>query len=225
MIEIIPAILTNDPQELREILAKCERAAGPDGPLARRVQIDIIDGVFAKNKTIDPSLLESVETNLKIDFHLMTKDPIDWVERCIRGMADRIIGQIEQMTDQLEFVGKVQEMGAKVGLALDLNTPVSRVDSTILSNLDVVLVMAVKAGFGGQKFDPSALSTVKDLVKIKDQDSTPFKICVDGGETQDVIDDTHFAGADEVAIGRRLFEGDLGENIERFQKAAHKLVQ
>ncbi|MBI4153463.1 hypothetical protein HY503_00475 [Candidatus Woesebacteria bacterium] len=214
MVEIIPAILTND---VREIEEKVARAEG----VVKRVQIDIVDGVFAVTRTIDPSFLENVETDLNLDFHLMTKDPIDWVERAVRGGAERIIGQIEGMTDQVEFVAKLAQVGLSVGLAIDLETSVSALDPTIITNLDVVLVMAVKAGLGGQKFDERALNKIKQLDELRIRDDTPFRICVDGGETEDVIDETHFAGADEVVIGKRIFEGDLAENIRRFQKAAH----
>jgi ribulose-phosphate 3-epimerase len=214
MVEIIPAILTVDSREVEEKLIRAEG-------IVKRVQIDIIDGQFAGNKTIDPSVLEGIDTDLNIDFHLMTKEPIDWVERCARAGADRIIGQIEKMSSQVDFLGKVQEVGLSVGLGLDLETPVSDLDPTILTNLDVVLVMAVKAGWGGQRFDPRVLDKIIQLDKIRSRDTTPFRICVDGGETLDVIDETHYAGADEVAIGRRIFQGDLPQNLKRFQNAAH----
>ena len=214
MVEIIPAILTTDIREVGEKLTRAEGIVG-------RVQIDIIDGVFVQNKTIEPSALEVVDTDLSLDFHLMTKEPIDWVERAARGRADRIIGQIEMMASQVEFVGKVSEIGLSVGLAIDLDTDIEKLDPVVLTNLDVVLVMAVKAGWGGQKFDPKALDKVKRLDEIRAHDNSPFKICVDGGETLDVVDETHFAGADEVAIGAGIFKGDLAQNIEAFNKAAH----
>src|SRR3989304_6370901 len=104
MIEIIPSILTNDSKELVDKLGICEG-------IVERVQIDIIDGVFASNKTIDPSALFSLETELKLDFHLMVKEPINWVEKCVSAGADRIIAQVEMMENQVDYVGKVQEVG------------------------------------------------------------------------------------------------------------------
>ncbi len=187
-----------------------------------RAQIDIIDGVFAKNKTIDPSTLENLDLDLNLDFHLMVKEPINWVERCVRGGADRIIGQIEMMTDQTGFVGKVQEVGKYVGLAIDLKTPVTSIDETIINNLDAVLVMSVAAGFGWQEFDLSALLKINELDKIRERDKTPFRIIDDGGVTMEWIDEVHRAGVDEVVIGKRLFEGDLKTNIEKFTKAAYR---
>lgn len=215
MVEIIPAILTNDPVELIEMLKRCEGAVG-------RVQIDIVDGQFVDNKTIDPSSLEQLDLDLNLDFHLMVKEPIGWVEKCGRAGADRIIAQVEEMGDQVRFLEKVEEVGASVGLALDLGTEIGAIDASLLTSLDVILLMAVKAGWGGQKFGKSVLKKIEELGNLRKKENGFFKICVDGGETVDVIDDTYAVGADEVAIGRKLFEGNLAENITRFQKAAEK---
>lgn len=212
MVEIIPTILTSD---VREIIEKFSRLEG----LVGRVQIDIVDGQFAQNKTVDPSALETLDTTLNLDFHLMTKEPIDWIERAVRGGAERIIGQIEKMSDQAAYLGKVQELGKSVGLAIDINTPVSSFDPTILSNFDVVLVMSVKAGQGGQKFDERAVLKVKQLNKIRAKDGSSFRICVDGGITPEIVTELTKAGADEIAVGGRLFEGDLAVNIEKYRKA------
>ncbi|MBU0569680.1 hypothetical protein KKB40_02765 [Patescibacteria group bacterium] len=222
MIKIIPAILTDDINELKEKLALCEEVHLTSPGLIERVQIDIIDGIFADNKTIDPSVLANFDTDLKIDFHLMVDEPVNWVEKCVGLGADRIIGQIERMSSQVEFVGKVTSVGLKVGLAIDLATPVSKLDSLILNDLDVVLVMSVSAGFGGQKFDPSTLLRINELNKVRSRDNMSFAICDDGGITLEWIDDVRREGADEVSIGERIFKGDLKENLEKFKKAAYK---
>ena len=214
MIEVIPSILTNDPRELSELIQRCEG-------VVERVSIDIIDGKFADNKTIDPSILTDIDTNLKLDFQLMVYEPINWVEKCASVGADRIIGHIEHMTSQIDFVGKVQSIGAYVGLGVDLDSPVSKLDPTILNNLDVVLLMSVSAGFGGQKFNSSVLKKVNKLDKIRVRDDTPFQIQIDGGVTPDNIEDIRKARVDEVSIGRSLFKGDLAESVKRFQKAAY----
>jgi ribulose-phosphate 3-epimerase len=206
MVEVIPSILTNDRVELEEMLSKAEGAVS-------RVQIDIIDGQFAANRTIDPSVLSEVDTSLLLDFHLMTKEPINWVERAKTGGADRIIGQIEMMGNQEEFIGKVQETGAGVGLGIDLMTPVSSLEKEIMTSLDVVLVMSVKAGFGGEKFDESAIPKIEELVKIRENGSR-FKICVDGGIWKDSIPKIKEAGADEVSIGKRVFNPSVVEALD-----------
>jgi ribulose-phosphate 3-epimerase len=208
MVQIIPAILTNNPQDLEDLLSQAEGVVD-------RVQIDIIDGVFADNKTVHPSAFEKITTSLNLDFHLMTKEPINWVEAATRAMADRIIGQVEMMESQTGFIEKVQEVGLLAGLAIDLDTPVSEVDSVVLASLDVVLVMGVPAGFGGQEFNNSALTKIKTLDRIRKEEELRFSICVDGGVTEKSIADIVKAKADEVVIGKKIFEGGLKKNIEK----------
>src|SRR3989304_7877798 len=115
MIEIIPSILTNDPEEARELIARCEG-------LVDRISIDIIDGKYASNKTIDPSVFEKIDTSLLLDFQLMVYEPVNWVERCVRGQADRIIGHVEQMSDEGEFVGKAREESGYICIGVDIET-------------------------------------------------------------------------------------------------------
>lgn len=215
MIDIIPAILTNDLNEFQTLLEKIEKAP------VKRLQIDIIDGIFTDNVTIEPEMMYGTETKLMIDYHLMVDEPVDWIDRCVRGYADRIIGQIERMSNQVQFVEKVQEVGAQVGLAIDLDTPVSELDGTILNNLDVVLVMSVATGYGGQKFDDRALTKIDQLDEIRSRDDTPFRICDDGGITLDNIDDVRRFGVNEVSIGKRLIQGDIVRNYDEFKKAAY----
>jgi len=214
MVEVIPAILTTD---IREIEEKIGLAEG----LVKRVQIDVLDGVFAPNRTIDPAFLERIETDLDLDFHLMTKEPADWVERAVRGGAGRIIGQIEKMESQLDFVGKVQEVGPSVGLAVDLETRISELDPAVVTSLDVVLLMSVPAGFGGQEFDDRVIAKIKELSELRAKDASAFRICVDGGINEGNIKGVVKAGADEVAIGRGIFDGSLQDNLERFIKVAN----
>lgn len=211
MLEIVSSILTNSVGEARELISRCEG-------VLKRTSVDIIDGKFADNKTITPDQLLGVDSDLSIDYHLMVIEPVNWIERCVRGQADRIIGQIEHMSDQAEFVGKVQEVGIQVGLAIDLDTPVTSIDPVILTNLDVVLVMSVRAGFGGQKFQELAIEKVKELDEIRQKDKTPFKIHVDGGVNFDNINKIANAGVDEISIGRLLFKGGVSENVKKFQK-------
>lgn len=214
MIDIIPAILTNDPVELEKKIKLLEGVVD-------KVQVDIVDGVFADNKTIELEALAEVETGLLVDIHLMTNDPASWVEKSMRVMPDRLIGQIEKMASQEDFVfGPAAMSGIKMGLALDLETPVSALDRIIsLPSLDVVLVMAVKAGFGGQTFQASALEKVKELGRIRSKENLLFKICVDGGVGVQNIRHIAEAGADEVVVGKSLFEGDIASNLNKLLEA------
>ena len=210
-VEIIPAILTSDPQELKQLINEAEG-------VVEGVQIDILDGQFAKNKTIDPSIFQTIETKLNLDFHLMTKEPVDWIEKSTRVSAKRIIGQVEMMENQMEFIEKVIETGTLVGLAVDIATPVSDLDPEVIMSLDAILVMSVPAGFSGQKFDDRVFQKIKKLNKKREEGNLKYKICVDGGVTTDNAEKLVEAGADELFIGKRLFEGDLKENIEGYRK-------
>jgi len=212
MLEIIPTIFSND---IREVEEKILRLEG----LVKNVQIDIVDGQYVNNKTIVPSALENIDTNLGLDFHLMTKEPVDWVERAVRGGADRIIGKIEKMGNQIDFVGKVGEVGCDVGLALDISSLVSGLDSQALAGANVILVMGYPAGFEGQVFDTKAFEKIKKLSEIRQKEDLSFKILVDGGVNEINIKEIVKLGADEVAIGRRLFEGDISENIRKIQES------
>jgi len=137
------------------------------------------------------------------------------VEKCAQAGAERIIGQVEVMTSQMEFVAKVQEVGLKVGLALDIKTPVEALDRTVLNDLDLVLLMGYPAGKGGQAFDRSVLKKVGELVELRKGDITPFRIAVDGGVSEENIRELAGLGVDEVAVGERLFiGGEIQENLE-----------
>lgn len=207
---IIPAILTND---IGQLTALESRAEG----VVERVQIDVIDNKFAENSTVDPAVLKSIVTILALDFHLMVKDPIEWVDHCVAGAKNRIIGQVEYMQDQAEFVRKVKEAGSTVGLALDLATAVDKLNQDVLPNLDVVLLMSVPAGFGGQQFDMAVWNKIEKVVKLRKELNLNFKICIDGGVTKELINQMETLGVDEVSVGRRIFEPNLKENLEKFE--------
>jgi ribulose-phosphate 3-epimerase len=213
MLTIIPAILTSQEQELEKLLSQVKGKAD-------RVQIDIIDGVFAKNKTIDPQVLQKINPPIALDFQLMVDEPIDWLKKCLRlsnHQEDRIIGQIEMMDDQVEFVEKVEETEALPGLGVDLTTPIADLNKDLLARVEVVLLMSVRAGFGGQKFDSRVWPKIAKLAKIRKEGNLDFKICVDGGADRKVISALVDQGVDEVAIGRRIFKGDVEKNMASYQ--------
>lgn len=212
MVKIIPAILTNSPEEARELISKAEG-------LVDRVQIDIIDGEFANNKTIFPEAMESVDTNLLFDYHLMVKNPVNWIEKCVRGQADRVIGQIELMSDQKEFIEKATSLGLKVGLGIDIDTPVTSIDESLFSDIDVLLLMSVKAGFAGQQFELRVWDKIKEIMIIKQKHDARFNLCVDGGITKELYNDMAKTHVNEVAVGKRIFEDSLKENLELFNEA------
>ena len=209
MIKLIPSVLTNSPSELKNMINQAEGNT-------ERVQIDIVDGQFAENKTIDPEALFYIDTNLMLDFHLMTKEPINWVEKCIRGGAERIIGQIEMMEDQLKFIEKVIDVGCLPGLAVDINTDIAQLDPLVLGDCDVVLIMSVPAGFQEQEFEKKSLAKVEAIVEKRKEMNLDYNICIDGGVGLGVVKDTVNAGCDEIVVGSGLFKGDFLENMGNY---------
>ncbi len=208
--KIIPGPLTSDLKELEKYLKEAEKVVD-------RIQIDVVDGIFADNKTVDPIALTNVETKLALDFHLMVKDPINWIQKCVGRAEDRIIGQIEQMPDQRKFVDEVLSNDNLVGLAVDLETEVSKLDLSVLPDVNVVLLMSVKAGFGGQEFNLQVMDKIKELDDIRKNKNLHFVICVDGGVTHELVRDMEKLGVDEVIVGKRIFEGDgLKKNLDSF---------
>lgn len=204
---IVPTILTNDPIDFE---TKINKISG----LVERVQIDVLDGIFLPEKTVDLEMLGQIESRLRFDIHLMVNKPEEWVNRCKNVLADTVIGQVEMMEDQENFIIKVTEAGMEVGLGVDTKTPIEAISEESLQNLDLVLVLTRKAGFNGGDFQPSMLDKVKKL-----KDKTPFlKICVDGGLNESNIKKCIDAGADYLAIGKEIWSTqDLRGKLEKLR--------
>lgn len=169
MVTIIPAILKPNLAEFQQDFDKVKG-------LVKRVQVDVIDGVFADNRTVFPEELASIDTIVEWDWHLMVDKPERWVERCVRGGLGRIFGHVERMEDIAKFIADSQVAGFGVGLAVDLETSVSKIEEYILE-LDAVLLLAVKAGYQGQEFDERVLLKIEEVRKMR----SDIPIVVDGG--------------------------------------------
>jgi len=169
MVKIIPAILRPNLREFQEDFDKVKGLVG-------RVQVDVIDGVFADNKTVNPEDLEVIDTVVEWDWHLMVDRPEKWVKRCVRGGTGRVFAHIERMNDVAGYIAETQVAGMGVGLALDLETDVDRLEEYVY-DLDAVLLMSVKAGFQGQEFDERVLSKIASVRKMR----SDIPIVVDGG--------------------------------------------
>jgi ribulose-phosphate 3-epimerase len=177
---VIPSPFTSDINELKNYISQAENLPAGRQVKVEIFQIDINDGTFLSNKSVTPEELQGITTNLKLDFHLMVDNPTIWIDRCMAVGAARIIGQTEYMTNERDFVEKCQRVGVKIGLALDINTEISRLDPTILSDLDVILVMDYPAGMGGQVFDDRVLAKIKILDKTRKSNNYKYHICCDG---------------------------------------------
>lgn len=192
--QIIPAILTADPLEMDAWLRKIR-----DTKKFERVQIDLIDGEFSTNKTFKPMEVDIIPyLPLKFDAHLMVTENniIEWSVMAKKFGFDRIIAQMESISHPEEFSG----------LALDIHSPVEAIKK-YLPKLEVVVMMSVEPGYGGQKFVDDALKHVEYLNKIRQEKNLKFEICVDGGIEKDHLDILEKTGADSVAVGvKRVLE-------------------
>lgn len=198
MAEIVPTILTADFSDYSKKLGLLEGVVD-------RVQVDVIDGKFVNNKTIPLESLRGLETNLKIDLHLMVKNPEEWVNRALEILPDRIISQVEMMKDPKNFISQVVEGKVAVGVALDLETAVEGIDEEIYRMSDLVLIMSVKAGEGGQSFDPRTIGKIEKVKKIL---GDLGKIGVDGGLDEVSIKLCKQAGANIFYVGKTFWEAE-----------------
>ncbi|MBT3249912.1 MAG: hypothetical protein HN846_04645 [Candidatus Pacebacteria bacterium] len=171
------------------------------------IQVDIIDGHFADNLTITPLDLVGIDHDeLEIDFHLMTEEPMDYVRELVEikdGLPIRaIIAQVERMSFQLEYVQELKAQGWKVGLSLDLHTPVSAIDENVWDELDIIQLMTIESGFQGQKFNQHALEKIIEIKKLAKKD---VEIIVDGGVKADLADLLTEYGVGGVAMGSGIW--------------------
>lgn len=204
MSEIVPTILTSDLDEFNEKLILAHETVP-------RVQIDVIDGKFAGRKTVDLSEMIDLRemTDLKRDLHLMVSEPENWITRSLEVLPDLLIGQVEMMSDPLKFINEVVESGMQVGVALDLETPIEKVTEEIYRMADLVLILAVPAGAGGQEFDRRAVEKIKKIREIRQlAEGSLGKIGVDGGLNDENILLCKDAGADVFYVGATFWQAE-----------------
>jgi ribulose-phosphate 3-epimerase len=201
MIEIIPTIIAKDFQELQEKVSKVE-------PYVEWVQLDVMDGQFVDNATWNnPADLSDLKTSLKMEVHLMISNPEEYLDEWIASGVKRIIIHFESTKQPEEVIRRIKQAGLEVGLAINPETSVEVVDSFI-DRLDMVLVMSVRPGRGGQQFLEETLDKVKDL-RSKYQN---VNIGVDGGINSETAPKVIEAGANLLAAGTAIFQSD---NIEQ----------
>jgi ribulose-phosphate 3-epimerase len=209
---LYPSLLTD-----QEAVFKKQLSLVRDLPEIKTVQVDVIDGVFADNLTLMPIDLTIMDFgNKKLDFHLMSIEPLDLVLR-LEELKDHlpiraVIAQVERMSSQPDFIYEVKKQGWQVGLSLNLYSPVEAIDEVALENVDIVQVMAINAGFQGQKFNEHVLEVIKRLTDLKKEKDLKFEIIVDGGVKLSNVDQVLQAGADGVAVGSELWQA---ENIKQ----------
>ena len=171
------------------------------------IQIDVIDGTFLPERSFELELVGRTEGGEDIlwDIHLMVKEPIKWLEKCVFIGAARVIGQVEMMSDREEFIKQCKDAGMEAGLAFDIETKVDNIPE----ETDVILLMGRKAGFGWMEMNEGIYKKIK-ITKEMRKDSD-FLIGVDGGVTAENVNKLEEAGVDIVYSGNE-FEKIYGEN-------------
>ncbi len=216
MTKIAPSILSADFLRLGEEVKAAEEAG------ADLIHIDVMDGPFVPNITIGPLLVAAAKraTNLPLDVHLMIAEPEKYIDDFARAGADYLTVHEEATVHLHRAVQQIKEAGVKAGVSINPATPVSAIED-IVADVDLVLVMSVNPGFGGQAFIPHALEKLrqlKTLIKTKGIQSPPL-IMVDGGIKPDNARDAVEAGAEALVMGSAFYgSGDYKALVKKVRE-------
>ena len=210
-IQISPSILSADFSQLGNEIKRLE-----DGG-ADMIHVDVMDGHFVPNLTIGPPVIKALRQScsLKFDVHLMISPVHKYIEAYADAGADIITIHPEATDNLKESIKKIKSLNKKVGVSLN---PESKVDlvKDLLDEIDLVLIMSVNPGFGGQKFIPAVLDKIKELKKIQSEKNIDFDIEIDGGINFDNCQVAIEAGANILVSGTTIFKsnnGDIKKNI------------
>ena len=197
---LAPSILNSDFTRLGDAVAAIERGG------ADWVHVDVMDGHFVPNLTIGPVVVESLRgiTKLPLDCHLMVDEPEKMVPWFLDAGADIVTFHVEAAADAVALAQSIRARGKRAGVSLRPATPLSALDA-VLPEIDLVLVMSVNPGFGGQKFMPEALDRARTLRDRRAADGLVFDIEMDGGIGASNLPDVLAAGVDAVVIGSAIF--------------------
>ena len=173
------------------------------------IHCDVMDGKFVPNITFGPLVVKSVNriTKLPIDVHLMIEKPDDFLEDFVKAGADYLTVHQEEVVHLHRTITRIKELGAKAGVAINPATPVCTL-TEILEYVDMVLVMSVNPGFGGQKFIESSLKKIRELRSIREEKNLNFLIEVDGGVDKNTAKKLKDAGTDVFVSGSAIFSKD-----------------
>ncbi len=210
---LAPSILAADFKTLGEEMKKTEENG------AKYIHFDVMDGLFVPSISFGMPVLASIQnaTNQVMDAHLMIQEPIRYIEAFQKAGADMITVHLEACEDVKSTLAKIRDCGMKVGLSICPETPAEAV-KPYLENVDMILVMSVHPGFGGQKFIPESLDKIRMVREMIREKDLSVDIQVDGGIYLSNVREVLDAGANVIVAGSAVFKGDAAQNTKEFME-------
>ena len=214
MLKLAPSILSADFGHLAEDVKKIEEGG------ADYIHVDVMDGHFVPNISFGAPVMKCLngKTELPYDVHLMIENPDMYIDDFVTPQTEYITVHQEACVHLHRTIQNIKSKGVKAGVSINPATPVSTLEC-ILSDVDLVLIMSVNPGFGGQKFIPGALEKVRELAEIKRAKNLDFVIEIDGGITLDNISEVMEAGVEMAVAGSAVFKADnVVQRVKNFKK-------
>lgn len=210
---LAPSILSADFSKLAEDVKKAEEAG------AHIVHVDVMDGHFVPNISFGATVMKSLtgKTSMPFDVHLMIENPDRYIADFVTEQTEYITVHQEACIHLHRTIQNIKNLGVKAGVSINPATPVCLLED-ILGDVDLVLVMSVNPGFGGQKFIPGALDKIRRLAEIRAEKGYDFVIEIDGGAGAGNVREIVDAGCDMVVAGSAVFKGDIENNVKEILK-------
>ncbi|SCI73587.1 Ribulose-phosphate 3-epimerase [uncultured Clostridium sp.] len=218
MIKIAPSILSADFARLLEDVKKVENAG------CEYLHIDVMDGHFVPNITLGPNVVKSLRKDVKMvfDAHLMIENPDNYIKDFVDAGCDIIVVHEEACTHLHKTIQNIKSHNVKAGVALNPATPIENI-KYVLKDLDMVLIMTVNPGFGGQSFIDGMVDKIKEVKSLIDEQGLNVDIQVDGGIKPSNVDKVVKAGANVIVAGSAIFNSDdIEATVKEFRLNASK---
>lgn len=211
---ILPSLLLCDFGNLAAEVSRLQDAG------INALHLDVMDGHFVPNLSYGMPIVEGLRnlTDMPLDVHLMISNPTSYVQQFVDAGSDLLTVHVEACEDPVSVIKQINESGIASGIALNPETEIDAIDA-VLADVDVVLVMSVQAGFGGQSFQPVALEKLRQLAALREANGYSWSLEVDGGINTSTVRDCFQAGADWFVAGSAIFKQEC------YQTATRNLVE